>query len=173
MADMDQFLISDEAIQKMNDEEMLNRALEEGKTFQELFGFSDAIVVEFYEAAKNVLEQNRFEDAVSAFLFLTGLNPNVADFWMGMGMAQQKNNEFDAALNSYTIAIELEGNKIFPYILTAQCCMEIKNFQKALEVIESAEKYAQEKAAQEDTKQLQSDAVAAKQYVRQQQRKHI
>jgi hypothetical protein len=171
MVDFDDFIVKEDAIEKISDEEILMEHLESGKPLQEIFGFSNETTVEFYEAAKNILEQKRYEDAIDAFTFLTTINPYMADFWMGLGMAQQNNNEHDAALFSYSIGYTLEGGVIFPYVLAAQCCMEIRDFERALEVIGNAETYAEENADKQDTKQLKADAAAAKNYILQQQRR--
>jgi len=170
MLNLEEFIISEDAIERINDKEILMKQLEEGKPLQELFGFTNEVTVEFYETAKNILEQKRFEDAINAFTFLTTLNPYISDFWLGLGMAQQRNNNYDEALFSYSVGFTLEGRKIFPYILAAQCCMEVKDFERAHEVIDMAAKYADEQAEEEDTKQLKEDAITAKRYVQQKQR---
>lgn len=171
MINLEEFLISQEIMEKISDESFLSQQLEEGKTLQELFGFSNEATAEFYGAAKNILEQQRYEDAISAFFFLTGINPYISDFWSGLGMAQQKNNEHEAALESYQMACELKEKEIFPYALAAQCCMEMKDFDKAIEILKTAETYAEEHRNDEVCKKLKEDAAAAKEYVLEQQRK--
>ena len=171
MLNLEDFIIDEEAIARISDEEVLLNHLEEGKPLQELFGFTNEVTAEFYEAAKNILEQKRFEDAINAFVFLTTINPYMSDFWVGLGMAHQQNNQHDEALFSYSVAFNLDGRQIFPYVLAAQCCMEVKDFERALEVVDSAVLYAEVHNDEQGSRQLKEDAVAAREYVRQQQRK--
>ncbi|MGA8163517.1 MAG: hypothetical protein WB791_00640 [Waddliaceae bacterium] len=171
MINLKDFFINKDALEKVNNEEVLMQYLEEGKPLQELFGFSNEATAEFYGAAKRILEQKRFEDAMSAFVFLTTINPYISDFWLGLGMAQQKNQEHEAALSSYRTAFTLEGRSILPYMLAAHCCLEIKDFDRAKEVLECAEDYADEHAEEKECRQLREDLVAAKHYINGQKKK--
>ena len=90
MINLEDFLIDNEAFKKVNNEKVLMQHLQEGKPLQVLFGFSNEATAEFYGAAKSILEQKRFEDAMNAFLFLTTINPYISDFWLGLGMSQQQ-----------------------------------------------------------------------------------
>lgn len=169
MVNIKDFLISDEALARLNDKEVLARHFEEHRPLQELFGFSNNTVAEFYDAAKSILEQGRFEDAVNAFVFLTTLNPYISDFWVGLGVAHQSNRDHDSALFAYNVAFNVDGKEIFPYVLAAQCCMEIKDFNKAIECIDKASKYAEERPEDVSSKKLKEDAAVAKRYVMEQQ----
>ena len=168
---LEEFILDEEAMERISDEEVLSKHLEEGRPLQELFGFSDEVTAEFYETAKNILEQKRFQEAINAFVFLTTINPYMSDFWVGLGMAHQQNNQHDDAMFAYSVAFNLDGREIFPYILAAQCCMEIKDFEQALQVVEAAEQYADEHKDEKGSNQLKEDAHAAKQYVLKEQRK--
>lgn len=160
---LEQFIISEEVLNRLGDghaSEIL-----EGKSLQEIFGFSNETALIFYETAKNILEQKRAKDAINAFVFLTTINPYIPSFWMGLGMAQQLNQEHTVALDSYNMALTLEGREIFPYIVAAQCCIEIKDFDKATNLMELAEQYAVEHPEDEFSGKLAEDAKAAKAYV--------
>ena len=165
MVSLEDFIISEEALESINNEEVLTKQIEEGKTLQEIFGFSNDTTLEFYEVAKYILEQKRFEDAIKAFSFLTNINPYISDFWTGLGIAQQNNNDYESAVFSLSMAFTLEGGMITPYMLAVQCFMEIDDFDQAIEVLEIAETYAEENPDEEGRQQLKKDAAAAKQYV--------
>ncbi|MFQ5730300.1 MAG: tetratricopeptide repeat protein [Waddliaceae bacterium] len=171
MVNLEEFLVSDEAFERLSDEEILSRHLAEGKPMQELFGFTNEVMAEFYETAKSILEQKRHEEAIDVFVFLTTMNPYISDFWMGLGMAHQHNKSYDDALFSYSVAFTLEGRDIFPYILAAQCCLETKDFDKAIEILETAEHYAEEHSEEEECKTLKEEAISAKKYVLEEQKK--
>lgn len=166
MLQFDSFLISKEALARLEDQEALMRHVEEGRTLQEFFGFSNDAAVEFYGAAQSILEQKRFEDAVKAFSFLTMLNPNISDFWKGLGMAQQNSHDFEAAIFSYSMAYTIEGEDISPYMLAAQCFMEIRDVDRAVEVLQLALTYADQNPQEEKCGQLKKDAQAAIKYVK-------
>lgn len=171
MVNLEEFIIKEDVIDRIKDEEVLMQHLEDGKPLQDLFGFTDETTVEFYEAAKNILEQKRFVDAINAFTFLTTINPYISDFWLGLGMAQQNNEDYDPAIFSYSVAFTLDGRKIFPYVIAAQCCIEHKDYDRALEIIDQAAQYAEEHEEDEGNEQLKKDAEAAKQFVLQKQKK--
>ena len=168
---LEQFVISEEVLNRLGDGDILAAEMLEGKNLQQIFGFSNETALLFYEVAKNILEQKRAKDAVNAFIFLTTINPYISSFWMGLGMAHQLNQEHDEALDSYNTALTLEGEQIFPYIVASQCCIEMKEFDKATEVIELAETYAAEHPDDETSAKLAEDAKAAKAYVWEQKMK--
>jgi len=171
MINLEEYIIDEDCIEKINDSDVLMEYIKEGRPLQQLFGFSNETTVEFYEAAKSILEQNRYEDAINAFTFLTTLNPYISDFWLGLGMAHQQNNDFDKAIYAYSVGFKLKGGKIFPYSLAAQCCMEIKDYEQALKIMEQAEIYAEEHAEEEDTRKLKKDAKKGRRYILQEQKK--
>lgn len=162
---IEDFLISDEALGKMRDEEVLSEYFEEGKPLQELFGFSNAVTAEFYGIANQFLEDERYEDAVKAFVFLTTINPYISEFWSGLGLAKQKCNLFDEALFAHSVAFRLEGRDILPYILAVHCCVDAGEFDRALEIIDEAEAYAKEHKDQADIEKFKQDAKAAREFV--------
>ena len=166
MIDVKDFIISKEALEHINDEDALMKDIAEGKTLQEIFGFSNAMMLELYEAAKSILEQGRFVDAASTFSFLTTLNPYVSDFWVGLGMAQQNGNDYESAIFSFEMAFTLEGGTITPYMLAAQCFMEMGDSDRAIAVLELAGKYAEEHCEEEGCKKLKLEVSSAKKYVK-------
>lgn len=162
---IEDFLISNEALVQMRDEEVLTEYFEEGKPLQELFGFSNEATAEFYEVANQLLEDDRYEDAVKAFVFLTTINPYISEFWSGLGLAKQKCNLFDEALFAFSVAFRLEERDILPYLLAVHCCVDAKELDRALEIIDEAEAYAEEHHGEEEMDQFKQDAQAAREFV--------
>lgn len=132
-----------------------------GKILQEVVGFSDETLVRFYEAASSILDQRRFEDAINSFFFLTALNPYLSELWQGLAMSYQQNQEYENALDAYSVAYTLEGKKLFSYAMAAQCCIEMKEFDKAHTILDKAIYYAEEN----NLPKLKQDAQSAKAYV--------
>lgn len=162
---LERFVISDEVMEQLTSGDVIDEQMAEGKTIQQIFGFEDDVALVFYEAAASILEQKRIQDAINGFVFLTTLNPYVPSFWMGLGMSHQLNNEYDAALFSYGMALSIDGTQIYPYIVVAQCCMEMRDFEQADSIIDAADKYAREHQDDEFSAKLIGDAKAAKAYI--------
>ncbi len=108
MADVTKYCMSDEGLQLLDDADALAEALEDGKTFQQIVGFSDDVLADFYEVAARLLEEGRYEEAGNAFVFLTTVNPNLSELWLGLGMAHQFQKDYDNAMAAYEAAKEAE-----------------------------------------------------------------
>ena len=134
--------IDDFKIKTSLDLNAISNELKAGKTMQEILGFSDETLVRYYEAARNILDEGRFSDAIDSFYFLTVLNPYLAYLWQGLALSYQSNHEYKQALSAYTVVTHLEGKKIFPYMMAVQCCIEMKEFDRAQEILARALQYA-------------------------------
>lgn len=165
-AEMKEFLFSDEGVEILQDEEKLAQLMQEGKTFQEIVGFEDKTLWKFYEAAEQLYEAKRYDDAADAYLFVSTLNPYVPDFWIGLGTSQQMQGKFEDALASYTTAIEVFPTHIMPYMFAAKCCLETKDFDEAAKVFDGAIKFAKENQAEDWSKELFDQATEGLDYVR-------
>lgn len=161
---IEDFIIDEKTVERLSDEDLLAEYFDEGKPLQELFGFSNEATAEFYGVARELIENRKFEEAVKAFIFLTTLNPYIPDFWVGLGLAKQHCEQQDGALYAFSVAFRLDGSEILPYALAAQCCIEDRQFDQALEIIEEAETYAKENGEE----QLRKEAANAKEHVIQQ-----
>ncbi len=162
---IEDFVIDAEAVDRLSDEKRLAEYFEEGKPLQELFGFSNEATAEFYEVAKGLIEERRYEEAVKAFVFLTTLNPYISEFWSGLGLSKQHLDLNDDALFAFSVAFRLDGRSIFPYVLAAQCCIKANDFDRAFEIIGEAETFAKEHADDPDADQFRKDVAAAKEFV--------
>ena len=109
LVNIEDLVISQESLQKLMCQEALIDSLEKRKSVQEILGFKDEAVLIFYGAAKEVFLQKRFKEAVKAFFFLTSLAPHIPAFWIGLGLAQQENLEFEKAAESFQTASELDN----------------------------------------------------------------
>lgn len=68
---------------------------------QEALGISDDALIKYYEVASGLLRDRNWTDSRDAFMFLTFLNPFVHNFWMGLGISEQSQGKFEAALLAY------------------------------------------------------------------------
>ena len=139
-----EFGIPEEAFERVRDPEMLKRYMNGGKTFQEILGYSEGAMVGFYASAKNLFEQQRYDEAIDAFTFLSTLNPHVPAYWMGLGMSEQLLGLHEKALIAYKMLAVLQpGNPVLHYH-TASCHHALKDKQKTIAALETAIETADE-----------------------------
>src|ERR1700724_2634800 len=102
--DLSEFKLSEKAKAKLKNEKLLKKELAEGKSAQEIMGFSEETMAKFYKAAYLLFEHERYQDAANAFLFLATLNPHQHDYWLGLGMSTQMSHNYEAAIDAYELA---------------------------------------------------------------------
>jgi type III secretion system low calcium response chaperone LcrH/SycD len=92
----------------------------------------------FYDAARGLFEQKRFQDAADAFLVLTILDSNVYAFWMGLGASEQKCAQYESAMMAYAMATVTDPSNPYPHLYSSQCYAEIEDVLSSLESIDCA-----------------------------------
>lgn len=115
----------------------LQEQMQEGKSLQEIIGFSDETMKQFYEAAYRLYNAGKESEAADAFLFLTTLNSSVEAFWLGLGMAEQCLQHYEEALSAYAMASMIIEDDPLPYYHSAACyqaLQENENVRKSLEL---------------------------------------
>ena len=160
MEGLDEFNIPEEVSKKLQDPQLLRRHVQEGVTFQELMGYSDETMEQFYQAAYNLYQKQRFPAAAEAFTFLTTLNPERHNYWLGLGMSEQRLEEYHGALLAYAMAMMSDVNSPLPHFLSANCYRALLDNSNALASLEQAIKRAGE---QEEHHQLREQALSLKQ----------
>lgn len=138
MDHLEEFRIPKEILEKLKNPEYLPNQLAEGKSFQEILGFNSQTMDKFYGAAHNLFQQQKYEEAADAFVFLTTLNPRVHNYWLGLGMSHQLNQEYDNALLAYSMATLTDAENPLPHYHSAACYHEISDTRNALMSLELA-----------------------------------
>ena len=138
MEHLEQFRIPEEAVSRMNDTGFLMKELALGKTLQEIIGYTDAQMEDFYQVAVRVFREGRYDDAEGIFTFLSTLNPNVYAFWLGLGMCYQLKEEYEQALLVYTCASDVDLAMPLPDYYRAGCFSLLQDTTKAIHSLESA-----------------------------------
>lgn len=118
---MDEFQVPEDALEKIQDPMILKQQIEEGKTFQEILGYTDQVMNNFYKAAYNYFQKQQYTRASEAFTFLTTLNPTVFNYWLGLGMAEQMCEEYHSALLAYAMAAMVDVTNPIVHYHTASC----------------------------------------------------
>lgn len=129
------FLVPREAIEKLKDNELLRQYIEEGRSFQEILGYSDEVMQKYYEVASSLMHQHRYKEATDAFVFLTTLNPYCPEYWLGMGMCEQINQEYQQAIVAYSMVILSEHYQPLAYYHTAACHHALGDDAAAIKVL--------------------------------------
>lgn len=136
--DNDEFRIPDIKREILNDPKKLQEQLSSGKTFQEVLGFTNEAMSQFYLAARRLFEKQKYEEAADAFLFLTTMNPFVYHYWMGLGMSEQLIDEPFAALMAYNMAINIDKTNPIPHYHSASCYAVLHDRQSAMVCLDDA-----------------------------------
>ncbi len=120
-----------------NNQELF-QLIKEGRTFQEIFGYSDQELEGMFHKANDLFQQQKYEEAMSAFLYLTTLNPNISTYWLGLGMSEQLLEEYSSALIAYQLAAIIDEKNPIPLYHSAHCHRQLWDFERAIEALEGA-----------------------------------
>jgi type III secretion system low calcium response chaperone LcrH/SycD len=154
MDDMDEFQVPEGALERIQDPKLFKQQIDEGKTFQEILGYTDAVMEKFYQAAYGYFQQQKYEKASEAFTFLTTLNPTVFNYWLGLGMADQMCEEYHSALLAYAMASMVDVTNPIVHYHSASCHRSLLDDESALSSLDLCVLSAGEREEFEDIKTL-------------------
>jgi type III secretion system low calcium response chaperone LcrH/SycD len=138
MENIEEFEIPEDVREKLQDPEYFGQQIQEGKSLQEILEFSDEKLEIFYQQASRLYQKNRFKESIEAFTFLTTLNPFVANFWLGLGMSEQRLEEYSDALLAFAMAMMADPASPLPHYQTALCYRAMGEKESALGALELA-----------------------------------
>jgi type III secretion system low calcium response chaperone LcrH/SycD len=138
MENAEEYKIPKEAIERLKDPEVLKRQMKEGKTFQEIIGYSHDAMEKFYSIAHGLFQRQEYDRAADAFVFLTTLNPYVHNYWLGLGMSEQLNGGFQGALLAYAMAILTNPENPAAHYQSASCYRALNDSRNAILSFEMA-----------------------------------
>jgi type III secretion system low calcium response chaperone LcrH/SycD len=124
--------IPDEGIENLKTPEVIRKYIDQGKSLQEIIGYSDAVMDELYQSACTVFRTGHFQEAQDGFLFLTTLNPYVYAYWLGLAMSYQHLEEYEQAILAYECAIAIDQEQPVPYFFCGVCHQLLGEKSKAL-----------------------------------------
>jgi Flp pilus assembly protein TadD len=102
-----------------------------------------------YGQAFALLQNGQGEKAESLFRILTRDKPDERPFWMGLGMACQKNRAYSDALEAFREAAEIDQQEPHVHIAAAECFFALEKKEQALLALKWAEKLQLEPALKE------------------------
>ncbi len=143
--ELEEFKIPDEATERLKDPEVIRSQIEEGLTFQEVLGYQEEQMEKFYHVGYQLFQQQEYNKATEAFVFLTTLNPYIYQYWLGLGMSEQMIGNYQGALLAYAMAImnNVEDPKAHYY--SASCYRSLNDKECAINSLLITIRLAKEK----------------------------
>lgn len=132
--------ISPEIQKKLKNVAEVQAALNEGKTFQILLGWSNEDVREIYALADRIQQTNKdYYESGCIFKLLCVIQPNYIEFWLGSGNAWAAENRNDEALVCYFGGLNINPYAFDLYLGICQVLCKLSQFAEALKIIEGAQ----------------------------------
>lgn len=78
---------------------------------QEQKGISNEIMVLIYNKGRDYLKGKNYKDAKALFTFLTYFNPQIPEYWIGLGVAVYSLEQFVEALSVFSVVKILQPDK--------------------------------------------------------------
>jgi type III secretion system low calcium response chaperone LcrH/SycD len=153
------FTISPTALKHLSDKNWVQKQLSDEMSVQNMIGFSDETMDQFYAAACHIFENKNYDDASKAFLFLVTINPYHYDYWLGLGAATQHCHDYEAAIDAYEMAAICQLDNPIPYFHLANCLFAMHDRDSALKAIEMVLEYS---TGNDEYTDLRQKAIAAK-----------
>lgn len=144
LEDLEEFKLSEEVVTKLKNPAHLKKMLEEGKRFHEIFGFSEETMNKFYTAAYNLFNRREYEKAADAFYFLTTLDSEQPHYWLGLGLSEQFNHEFESSILALGMCIRLDVSNPLPHYHLAKAYHAQHDEDNARAAIQLCLKFAEE-----------------------------
>lgn len=137
--------LSHETLQSLGDISAVKRQLAAGKQVSDLLLLESGQLGELYHTAYRLFQQQRYEEARYAFLFLAFLDGNNYDFWLGLGMALQMCHYYEAAIDAYELAAICDVENPVAYFYLGKCLFAIHDHGSAMDALEMAITYASDR----------------------------
>lgn len=128
------------ASEKENDKEEVSQTQETPPSnLDETMGLSEETINYFYSVGVGLYQQQQYQKASDVFSFLTVLNIGRFDVWIALGLSEQQLSNWESALNAYGMAACAQFDSPYPYIYSAECCINMSDTQEALLYLDTAE----------------------------------
>lgn len=114
------------------------------QTLQEVMGFENQLLEDFYQFASDLFYNKKISDASDVFYYLTTLNPYVPTFWQALATTEEVQKRFESAMSSYAMMTLLDASDFTPALNVANCLIKLNQQQEAKkflhQMIEEAKK---------------------------------
>lgn len=109
------------------------------KSLMGIMGLSEDLLIYFYQAANHYFEHKDFQKASNAFFTITHLDPGRYNVWIALGLSEARNERFEPALVSFSMASILDPAAPHPYLFSAECSLKNKQTEEAKIYLQLAE----------------------------------
>ncbi len=120
---------------------------------QDIMGISEETMILFYEAGNHYFKQQIFEKASDAFYVVITLDHRRYNAWVALGLSEARSKHFDRSLYSFAMASITNIASPYPYIYSAECCLQADRNDEAKSYLHLA-KEALEKSQLANKKSL-------------------
>lgn len=111
------------------------------QSFAEQIGIPLDVIRIFYNFGSQLFKERKVEEALCVFQFLSFLDVYSPDIWVALGMCHQRLKEWFYAVHCYSMASVFNPDNVLPYIYSAECFIENKDFENAKDCIQWAEHF--------------------------------
>jgi len=151
MTDSEKTSESFEEVLRLNN--LISARFAPDNNLQKTLGVSDKVMEGYYASAAQLLEQQRYDAASDAFLFLATLDPFNVEYWLNMGLAEHRRGNEREALKALGMACIVDPESPTPHVYAAECYMKeedlvhaVDSLRLALEAGLDKEEYAEMKS---------------------------
>lgn len=127
-----------EKINSLEKVEELGMQLLEGKCCNDLLKLKPNTLKVLYRGASKIFDAGRYQEAVSAFTFLSTLDSKQFAFCNSLGHAAYHSKDYSLATNAYAMASMCDPSSVWPHIYAANAFEAQKDFAHAKLALESA-----------------------------------
>lgn len=107
-------------------------------TLFESMGISEDTYTLFFQSAMRYYEQQEYQKAADIFELMTFLDHRRFNVWLYKGVCDKELDNFDKAIQDFTMASATGVDSPLPHIFAAQYCIEKKEFDDASHYINLA-----------------------------------
>lgn len=135
---MEQFEIAPQILELIKDKESLSIKLKEGKSLGEALGLSSQAAALLYRSARDLFTEHAYPEATKSFLFLTTIDPDNFDYWIGLGMSTQMCGDYEGGIDAYEMAAFLNVENPISYFYLSKCFFAVHDRENAKRALEMA-----------------------------------
>lgn len=115
--------------------ELFNKPLDESMTslpltsLKEMMNLSEPFLELLYSAGVKHYQSQDFVKSADIFFLLSQIDCNRYNVWISLGLSEMKITQFEPALNAFAMASLIRSTSPYPYLYSAECCIELGKAQ--------------------------------------------
>jgi type III secretion system low calcium response chaperone LcrH/SycD len=105
-------------------------------SIQELLNISEEDMDQMEKIAGDYYRKEEFQNSRDIFLFLTSIDSERWNYWLGLGMSEQMNKHYDMAATAYSMAADLNSADPSIHLYSANCLHLMNRKDEAINVLQ-------------------------------------